>query len=287
MVWLVLQAIMWGGLSAQAQMVNLFTSADASGGMGDSIDQVKYQVVYDSKFINRENKRKDGIDTIRTEEKMLLQIGNRYSAFFSYPVFQRDSLIADNMSKGVSSEFSSSGGLISWTVYRDYPQQGKTSFLDFFAADRYICVEPIENIDWQLNDGTDTICGYPCHKAVAHFKGRTWTAWYAEDIPMDNGPWKLCGLPGLILKAADSGNDWSFTAVALTRGTSTPLYYKGKGFEPIDRKSLVAIYKRYYQDPIGYLFQNEEYVKSVIIKDEKGNILKHSKAPEPHNDIER
>ena len=88
--------------------------------------------------------------------------------------------------------------------------------------------------------------------------------------------------------AHDSENDYGFTAVGLTTGKgSTPIFYKGKTFEPIDRKSLTSIYKKYYADPIGYLLQDAKYAAIVKIKDEKGNILKHSKRAEPYNPIER
>ena len=278
-------ATVFGALNIQAQQVNVFD--ESSIGMGDSIDQVRYQVVYDTKYIYNIKKEKEDIDTIFSQEQMILQIGNNYSAFYSYPIYQRDSLISYNMSKGIDSNFSGTSGTINWKVYKNYPKQGKTAYLDFFAADRYLCIEPMENIDWLLTDNTDTICGYPCHEAIAKFKGRTWKAWYAEDIPLDNGPWKLGGLPGLILKACDTENDYTFTAIGLTQGkVSTPIYYKGKTFEPIDRKSLTSLYKKYYADPIGYLFQNKKYA-NVIIKDDKGNILKHSKKAEPYNPIER
>ena len=178
----------------QAQGVNVFD--ESSIGMGDSIDQEKYQVIYDLSYVYGNNHNKQGTNTNRITEQMLLQIGNLYSAFYSYPIFQRDSLIYSNMKKGIESNFSGNSGTINWKLYKNYPQQGKTAYLDFFAADRYLCVETNENIDWQPTDSTDTICGYPCHQAVAAFKGRTWTAWYAEDIPPDNGPWKLGGLPG-------------------------------------------------------------------------------------------
>ena len=283
--WLIIQVLFWGTSKVQAQAVNLFD--ESSIGMGDSIDRVKYQVVYDTRYIY--NITNAGEDTAIVKERMILQIGDKYSAFFSYPIFQRDSLITDHMQKGINNDYSHiNGGTINWKVYKNYPQQGKTAFLDFFAADRYLCIEPIENIDWQLTDSIDTICGYPCHQAMAKFKGRTWTAWYAEDIPLDNAPWKLGGLPGLILKAYDSENDYSFTAVGLTnRKIPTPIYYKGKTFEPIDRKTLTSLYKKYYADPIGYLFQDAKYAKIVKIKDENGNILTHSKHAEPFNPIER
>lgn len=270
----------------QAQTVNLFD--ESSIGMGDSIDQVKYQVVYDAEYIYEKKYTKTDTIIGRIEEKMLLQIGNKYSAFYSYPIFQRDSTISANMAKGIPVNFSGNGGQINWKVYKNYPEPGKTAYLDFFAADRYVCIEPMEPIDWQLTDSIDSICGYECHQAIAKFKGRTWIAWYTEDIPIDNGPWKLSGLPGLILKAHDSENDYGFTAVGLTTGKgSIPIYYKGKTFEPIDRKSLTSIYKKYYADPIGYLLQDAKYATIVKIKDEKGNILKHSKRAEPYNPIER
>lgn len=279
--WLALYACM-----LQAQTVNLFD--ESSIGMGDSIDQVKFQVVYDAEYIYEKKYTKTDTLIGRIEEKMLLQIGNKYSAFYSYPIFQRDSIISANMAKGIPVNFSGNGGQINWKVYKNYPEQDKTAYLDFFAADRYLCIEPMEPIDWQLTDSIDSICGYECHQAIAKFKGRTWIAWYTEDIPIDNGPWKLSGLPGLILKAHDSENDYGFTAVGLTTGKgSIPIYYKGKTFEPIDRKSLTSIYKKYYADPIGYLLQDAKYAAIVKIKDEKGNILKHSKRAEPYNPIER
>ena len=63
---------------------------------------------------------------------------------------------------------------------------------------------------WKLEDGDTTIVEYACHKATTHFKGRTWHVWYAPDIPISEGPWKLSGLPGLILAAKDSEGLFSF-----------------------------------------------------------------------------
>ena len=43
-------------------------------------------------------------------------------------------------------------------------------------------------------------------KVEAHyrFRGRLYTAWYYPDIPLPIGPWKLQGLPGIILEAYDA-----------------------------------------------------------------------------------
>lgn len=115
-----------------AQGVNVFD--ESSIGMGDSIDQEKYQVIYDLSYVYGNHHNKQGTNTNRITEQMLLQIGNLYSAFYSYPIFQRDSLIYSNMKKGIESNFSGNSGTINWKLYKNYPQQGKTAYLDFFCC---------------------------------------------------------------------------------------------------------------------------------------------------------
>lgn len=56
----------------------------------------------------------------------------------------------------------------------------------------------------EIADSTKNILGYDCVMATAHYHGRDWTAWFTPDIPLPEGPWKLTGLPGLILEASES-----------------------------------------------------------------------------------
>lgn len=52
--------------------------------------------------------------------------------------------------------------------------------------------------------------GYSCQKATTTFRGREFNVYFAKDIPIADGPWKLNGLPGLILEVASDDSIASF-----------------------------------------------------------------------------
>lgn len=48
-----------------------------------------------------------------------------------------------------------------------------------------------------------SILDYKCIKATTRFRGRDYTAWVTKELPINDGPWKFYGLPGLILQIED------------------------------------------------------------------------------------
>ncbi|MFD0931675.1 GLPGLI family protein [Psychroflexus salinarum] len=76
---------------------------------------------------------------------------------------------------------------------------------------RYVKDKTID-ISWDITDETKKIGRYEVQKATAHFRGRDYTAWFTSEIPLPYGPWKLVGLPGLILEAYDTDKEiyWYF-----------------------------------------------------------------------------
>lgn len=77
-------------------------------------------------------------------------------------------------------------------------------------GEKYLVDEEFPKLNWKIEQETKVIGGYNCQKAQTHFKGRDYTAWFTADIPFQAGPWKLQGLPGLILEASDSKNEVQF-----------------------------------------------------------------------------
>jgi len=82
-------------------------------------------------------------------------------------------------------------------------------FVDF----RY--TEPVEHPVWTLGTRDSTIIGYHCMQAFTTFHGRKWTVWFTTEIPVSEGPWKLHGLPGLILDAEESDGLFAFYATGI------------------------------------------------------------------------
>lgn len=108
-----------------------------------------------------------------------------------------------------------------WTNYPD----GQMTVRDAIPPTIYETREERKPISWTLSDDTVTVGGYLCKTATCLFHGRQWTVRYAEDIPTSAGPWKLCGLPGLILKAETDNGVHRFTITEIGRSTA-PIYYE-------------------------------------------------------------
>ncbi|CAM1350854.1 GLPGLI family protein [Tenacibaculum insulae] len=65
-------------------------------------------------------------------------------------------------------------------------------------------------INWIITEETKKIGSYLCIKATTEFRGRNYSAWYTPEIAVKYGPWKLQGLPGLILEAYDTKKEVYF-----------------------------------------------------------------------------
>ena len=98
--------------------------------------------------------------------------------------------------------------------YKDFASRS-ISMRRLLFKEAFIARENLPAINWIILKDTQTIGGYLCKKAVTHFRGRYYEAWFAPDIPVSDGPWKLCGLPGLILEAYDKNKEIQYLFVSI------------------------------------------------------------------------
>lgn len=74
----------------------------------------------------------------------------------------------------------------------------------------------LPKIKWKLSTETKKIGKFNCQKATTTFRGRKYEAWFTPEIPVPSGPWKLHGLPGLILEAQDESKTYVYNFVDIT-----------------------------------------------------------------------
>ena len=249
------------------------------------IDDVQFVAQYEMSFIQ---------DTLNaenvSEETMMLKMGKKTSMFYSYTHFVADSLLRVQMRNSEGRVMqrrepgSKSGGQITYKIFKNYPD-GKVTTLERIGLSRFLCEEENERPQWQLLPDTATILSYLCRKATCNFKGREYAAWYAPEIPRSEGPWKLHGLPGLILKAEDSRGHYAFECTGLFNGQpDEKIEFGADNYEPVSRRTLNRTYERYVADPVGFITSSSPNVR-IIIKSEDGQDAKNPKNI-PYNPIE-
>lgn len=142
-------------------------------------------------------------------------------------------------------------------VFHDIATQTATVY-DQAVSDKYFYSEPWTELQWLVADTTKTVLGYDCIMATADYHGRKWTAWFAPDIPLPLGPWKLCGLPGLILEAAEASGTYSFTADGIERTDAAIIpMMSANDYSKADRKEMLATARKFLEDPIAAI--NAQY----------------------------
>ena len=96
------------------------------------------------------------------------------------------------------------------TVWIGLPT-GYTTVCELVFPNEFEASEPTPEIEWTLLEDTMTVSGYLCHKATAILRGIKWNVYYTDEIPASAGPWRLCGLPGLIVRADSEAHTFSLT----------------------------------------------------------------------------
>jgi len=87
-------------------------------------------------------------------------------------------------------------------VYKNF-SDGNLLLSDQIGFKRYLIKDTLLNFKWVISKEKSKILNFNCTKATVNFRGRKYVAWYTDDVPLQNGPWKFCGLPGLIVKIYD------------------------------------------------------------------------------------
>jgi GLPGLI family protein len=157
-------------------------------------------------------------------ENMVLVIGKHAGVYRSY---ERQLSVAQDKKQTKEAFANSAGGPVminrhitgTGSEYYQYPNDKKMWRKELLFGS-FLVTETLPAIDWRITGDTASFGGLHCQKATAHFKGRDYTAWFCPDLPLHIGPWKLNGLPGVIVDAYDATGDLRFAFDGVEKAAS-------------------------------------------------------------------
>ncbi|PQJ79475.1 GLPGLI family protein [Polaribacter porphyrae] len=138
-----------------------------------------------------------------------------------------------------------------YVVLTDFKRDSIYSQVSLFKNGKqttYIVCEKAKKIKWEITQEFKMISGFKAQKATCLFRGRNYSAWFTKKIPIKYGPWKLNGLPGLILNVSDDKNEVAFNVTKIEipniKNTKSNNYFEfNKTFKKISLKEYIKLKK--------------------------------------------
>ncbi|MDR6560946.1 MULTISPECIES: GLPGLI family protein [unclassified Arcicella] len=131
-----------------------------------------------------------------------------------------------------------------FSVNRNFAKNTMTDVFEMLGK-TYIIEDSLQMPNWKILNDIKEVAGHICMKAMIEdpIKNQKIIAWFAQDIPINAGPERLWGLPGLILEL--DINDGTVTIIAskiefkkLNQELALPKKLKGKKITEAEYKDM-------------------------------------------------
>lgn len=231
------------------------------------LDKSKIVVVYQYSCKTQDAEGNDITDS----KKLVLQVGDKVNRCYSYQQYLKQfepEKVADEMKylEAIASE----DYAVVPDVWTNYPE-GKTTTREYIFPNLYEATGKKFDIEWNLLDETAEKYGYSCNAAECDFHGKKWKVYYTEEIPTTAGPWKLGGLPGLIVYAQDAEGINEFALETLENIVTPiqidiePTAVKVAEKKMIDFRNSVYADPKYMKDQFHYLPDYMSFIEDISV----------------------
>lgn len=246
---------------------------------------------FDTKIIYNYNYQFDSTSVeSRMEVLTQLSIGDHISHFQTVRKFESDSALSLNQANNM--------------IFYAYGRIDANKFMIVKKDDAITTFEPISGVgfsgnnqlsyydekvsdlDWEIHLDTALINEFLCQKATLKWGGRKWIAWFTMDIPISDGPYKFCGLPGLIVSISDQDNYFMFDLVAIEKVRHSPINFDKLRTDFIlqkttkeefykERKSLSRNMVEFAEATGTKLSQEKKRLVNIEIKEDNNHIERY------------
>ena len=236
--------------------------------------------IYEYKFISDSTK----IDDVKTE-MMFLDTTKDGSKYYSYTVFNSDSIMKVDLEKQLAATGSINvksdmqKGSVRYSVTKTYPDY-KINLHRRLGMDAYN-ISDDRKINWKILPEKEKIGEWNAQKAEADFAGRHWIAWFSTEIPIQDGPYKFRGLPGLIVKIEDKtgSHKMELKGIKNITGNVDINVFEVKEIA-VNSKQFQKVLKEYENDPTKGIKQIQMGGTSIILTGKDGTSAKIAKEQE-------
>ncbi|WP_027384885.1 GLPGLI family protein [Epilithonimonas caeni] len=236
--------------------------------------------IYEYKFISDST----NLDDIKTE-MMFLDTTKDGSKYYSYTVFNSDSLMKADLEQQLKATGSINvksdmrKGNVRYSVTKTYPDY-KTNLHRKLGMDAYNISED-RKINWKISSEKEKIGEWNTQKAETDFAGRHWIAWFSTDIPIQDGPYKFYGLPGLIVKIEDKTGSHKLELKGIKNiiGDMDINVWEAKEIA-VNSKQFQKVLKEYENDPTKGIKQIQMGGTSIVLTGKDGTSTKIAKEQE-------
>ena len=236
--------------------------------------------IYEYKFISDST----NVDDVKTE-MMFLDTTKDGSKYYSYTVFNSDSIMKVDLEKQLAATGSINvksdmqKGSVRYSVTKTYPDY-KINLHRRLGMDAYN-ISDDRKINWKILSDKEKIGEWNAQKAEADFAGRHWTAWFSTEIPIQDGPYKFRGLPGLIVKIEDKtgSHKMELKGIKNITGNVDINVFEVKEIA-VNSKQFQKVLKEYENDPTKGIKQIQMGGTSIILTGKDGTSTKIAKEQE-------
>lgn len=204
-------------------------------------------------------------------EMMVLDVSEAGSKFYSYVAYHSDSVAMVELERQLASTGSINirsdmqKGLVRYTVSKKYPQY-EVFLHSKVLRDKYKVAEERPMV-WNILPEKQKIGEWNTQKAETDFAGRHWYAWFTTEIPIQDGPYKFHGLPGLIVKLEDRTQSHRFTLQAVKNISAIQKDVFDEKEIPVNSRQYSKVLNDYNNDPTKGLKEMQMGGVVMMMKD--------------------
>lgn len=178
--------------------------------LGIFMNAQNQRFIYEYRFVKDSTKKHNAESAI-----MYLDVAKKGSKFYNRNNFVADSITNERVKSGNFDLKDIKVKEPKYTIEKNYPDY-KVLYFNIMDAVEYK-VSDDRKINWQILPDKEKIGELNAQKAVGEFAGRKWIAWFVSEIPIQDGPYKFHGLPGLIIKIEDTTSSHIFILKAIKK----------------------------------------------------------------------